>query len=336
MKKFFVPFEKFEESDDGTIVVCGIASSESIDSDGEVIKSEAMLAALPDFFKYGTGNLREMHQPLAAGTVNDAKVENGNTYIQASVVDPVAIAKVRAGVYKGFSIGGRVTEKNGSTITGIKLSEISLVDRPANPDATFQMWKMEDGLEVSGSDSDVETFAKLLNDNSLSMSDAIKSVNATLRKGMYDVSWLAQLLDELSSIQQSAEWSADESSAVPQMLKDAVSQLCKVLQAMVNEETLEIAAAEMPKDLSKAFIDAGMKDGELHSEFISSLVKSRDEALAQIEEWKNKPAPAKAILKAVSKGQDLTTEENEPIDDSPKDSVQLIKMARQQSGFRIF
>ncbi|MFX4427890.1 HK97 family phage prohead protease, partial [Acinetobacter baumannii] len=85
------------------------------------------------------------HQPLAAGTAI-ASVDGEVTTIKGHVVDPVAGKKVKTGVYKGFSIGGKVTardevEKN--TITGLRLVEISLVDRPANPDARLTMWKAE-------------------------------------------------------------------------------------------------------------------------------------------------------------------------------------------------
>jgi hypothetical protein len=49
-----------------------------------------------------------------------------------------------AGVYKGFSIGGRITARDPADrniITGLELSEISVVDRPANPEAVFDCWK---------------------------------------------------------------------------------------------------------------------------------------------------------------------------------------------------
>ena len=57
------------------------------------------------------------------------------------------MAKVREGVYKGFSIGGSVTTRDAGDpqiVTGVELTEISLVDRPANPDAVFALWKSED------------------------------------------------------------------------------------------------------------------------------------------------------------------------------------------------
>ena len=64
--------------------------------------------------------------------------DDGATRIVVHVVDPIAVAKVKNQVYRGFSIGGRVTQReagNSKVITGLVLNEISLVDRPANPEA---------------------------------------------------------------------------------------------------------------------------------------------------------------------------------------------------------
>jgi phage head maturation protease len=143
--KLYGEISKTEEQDDGTIKVWGYASTESVDSDGETVTAEAMKAALPDYMKFGA--VREMHQAKAAGTAIEANVEDdGRTYFGALVVDSEAVKKVKAGVYKGFSIGGKVTsrdEMNKSVIKGIKLVEVSLVDRPANPEAVFTMYKSE-------------------------------------------------------------------------------------------------------------------------------------------------------------------------------------------------
>jgi hypothetical protein len=144
---FYGPLQKIEKRDDGTLRVSGIASTESVDSDGEVITSAAMKAALPDFFKHGTGALREMHQSIAAGTVDEAEIVGNVTRIIATVVDREAVKKVLLGVFKGFSIGGRVRQrdaKNRKLITAISLSEISLVDRPSNPDAVLSIIKLAD------------------------------------------------------------------------------------------------------------------------------------------------------------------------------------------------
>src|ERR1700737_424362 len=141
--RLYGAIQKVEPQDDGTVRVHGIATSEAVDDQGETICADAIRAALPDYMRFPA--LREMHQLSAAGSTLEAEVGGaGTTRIVVHVVDPVAVAKVRNQVYRGFSIGGRVTQReagNPKTITGPVLNEISLVDRPANPEAIFDCWK---------------------------------------------------------------------------------------------------------------------------------------------------------------------------------------------------
>jgi len=143
MMRLYGAIQKVEPQDDGTVRVHGIASSEVTDDQGEIVRADAMRAAVPDYMRFPA--LREMHQLSAAGTTLEAEVgDDGATRIVAHVVDPVAVAKVRNQVYRGFSIGGRITQReagNPKVITGLVLNEISLVDRPANPEAIFDCWK---------------------------------------------------------------------------------------------------------------------------------------------------------------------------------------------------
>ena len=143
--RIYGQFSKIEQLADGTLYVEGIASSESVDSAGEMILASAIKAALPDYLKFPA--LREMHETWAAGRTVRAEVRSdGTTHIAAKVVDTDAARKVREGVYNGFSIGGNVTKRNASdstVIEGLTLTEISLVDRPANPDCIMQLVKME-------------------------------------------------------------------------------------------------------------------------------------------------------------------------------------------------
>lgn len=156
MAKLYAEIAKMEAQDDGTVKVWGYASSEAVDSDGEIIAAEAMKAAIPDYMKFGA--VREMHGSSAAGTAIEINVEDdGRTFFGAHIVDPVAVTKVKTGVYKGFSIGGSVTardELNKSQITGLKLTEISLVDRPANPDAVFTCYKADKPKDEEEADKD--------------------------------------------------------------------------------------------------------------------------------------------------------------------------------------
>jgi hypothetical protein len=141
--RLYGAIQKVEPQDDGTVRVYGIATSEAVDEQGEIVRADAIRAAIPEYMRFPA--LREMHQLSAAGTTLEAEVgEDGTTRVVAHVVDPVAVSKVRNQVYRGFSIGGRVTQReagNPKTITGLVLTEISLVDRPANPEAILDCWK---------------------------------------------------------------------------------------------------------------------------------------------------------------------------------------------------
>jgi hypothetical protein len=152
--RLYGAIEKVEAQGDGTVRVYGIATSEAVDEQGEIVRAAAMRAAMPDYMRFPA--LREMHQLSAAGTTLEAEVcEDGTTRIVAHVVDPVAVAKVRNNVYRGFSIGGRVTQRdagNPKIITGLVLNEISLVDRPANPEAIYDCWKAAPVLDAVSDD----------------------------------------------------------------------------------------------------------------------------------------------------------------------------------------
>jgi hypothetical protein len=159
--------EKVEPQDDGTIKVHGIVSTEDEDDQGEIVRAAAMREAIPSYMQFPA--LREMHGLSAAGTALECNCgDDGITRIVGHVVDPIAVKKIKNNVYRGFSIGGRVREResgNYKVITKLDLHEISLVDRPANPEAVFDMWKasqettMPDGLGNLG-DALAEAMAK--------------------------------------------------------------------------------------------------------------------------------------------------------------------------------
>jgi HK97 family phage prohead protease len=122
--------------------VWGYASTEATDGHGEVVLKSAIEDALAEYMEFA--NVREMHQLSAVGTAEEASVDDKGLWIGAKIVDDVAWSKVTSGVYKGFSIGGKVLARdpdNKKTITKIALNEISLVDRPSNPEARFDVWK---------------------------------------------------------------------------------------------------------------------------------------------------------------------------------------------------
>jgi phage head maturation protease len=256
-KRIYAEISKTEAQDDGTIKVWGYASSGAVDSDGETITAEAMKAALPDYMTFGA--VREMHDSKkAAGTAIEATVEDdGRTFFGAHVVDSEAVKKVTTGVYKGFSIGGKVTsrdELNKSVIKGLKLVEVSLVDRPANPDAVFTMFKAESTPQEA-----VDELAAMLDAGTISPAELVALAKAAkapaaettpaapvvdpVKKGMYTVADLAQMLASLMWLVQctadEAAWEGDNSQ-VPAKLKDWLAAGGEILKEMVAEEVAEM------------------------------------------------------------------------------------------------
>lgn len=137
---------KTDKNPDGTLRVYGKATDDSIDRDNQICDENWLRKAMPDWFETG-GNIREQHSNIAAGVATDYELKSDGHYITALVVDPTSVKKVEAGVLKGFSIGIRSPrivrdEKavNGRIIDG-QIVEVSLVDRPANPNAKMMLAK---------------------------------------------------------------------------------------------------------------------------------------------------------------------------------------------------
>ena len=143
---------KQEKQEDGTLLVYGKATDDAIDSDNQICDAGWLNKAMPEWFKTG-GNIREQHSNIAAGVAKELDSKADGHYISALVVDAQSIKKVEAGVLKGFSIGIRAPRvvrdnkaANGRIIDG-QIVEVSLVDRPANPNAKLMLAK-SDGTEV--------------------------------------------------------------------------------------------------------------------------------------------------------------------------------------------
>jgi len=141
---------KQEKQEDGSLLVYGKATDDSLDIDQQICDDTWLASAMPEWFKTG-GNIREQHSSIAAGVAKEYENKADGHYISVLVVDPVSVKKVESGVLKGFSIGiksPRVVRDqkaaNGRIIDG-QIVEVSLVDRPANPNAKLMLAKSVDG-----------------------------------------------------------------------------------------------------------------------------------------------------------------------------------------------
>lgn len=147
----------FSKVDAEQRIVGGVFTSEAIDVQDDMVDWDATKEAVDDWRKWS--NIREMHQPSAVGVAVTIELDDTKkqAYLEAKIVDDAAWEKVVAGVYKGFSIGGKVLQaiKEAAGIRRIIryiLNEVSLVDKPANPEAVFLFAKRAaDNMQGVGS-----------------------------------------------------------------------------------------------------------------------------------------------------------------------------------------
>uniref|UniRef100_A0A7C3WW99 Phage-like element PBSX protein XkdF domain-containing protein n=1 Tax=Dictyoglomus turgidum TaxID=513050 RepID=A0A7C3WW99_9BACT len=137
--KFYIPIQKIDKEQR---MVYGYATTDAEDSQGEIVEIDAVKDAWDDYWKWA--NIREMHQLSAVGVGKEYQFDDKGVWIGAKIVDDNAWKKVKEGVYKGFSIGGRTLEKKENRIKKLEIDEISIVDRPANPEAVFTIIKRYD------------------------------------------------------------------------------------------------------------------------------------------------------------------------------------------------
>jgi hypothetical protein len=137
-------------------LVTGVATAETPDRSGEIFD---YASSKPYFEKWSAeaaaasggksfGAVRAMHTPIAAGKLTDIAFDDNAKRITvvAKVVDDDEWRKVQEGVYTGFSQGGRYVKRWADPDSGLTRytadpHEISLVDLPCVPDATFDVVK---------------------------------------------------------------------------------------------------------------------------------------------------------------------------------------------------
>ena len=152
----FMPLTKVDVD---SRTVHGVATAEAPDRAGEICDYES---TKPYFEAWSAeaqaassgkslGAVRSMHQRIAAGKLTNIAFddEGKQILVAAKIVDDDEWAKVVEGVYTGFSQGGRYVARWTDESTGLVRytadpTEISLVDVPCLPGATFQVVK--DGI----------------------------------------------------------------------------------------------------------------------------------------------------------------------------------------------
>ncbi len=149
----FVPLAK---ADEAKRLISGLLTEEMPDRANEICD---YVSSKPFFQKWSRevseasggkslGNVRVMHAKLAVGKLTQIDFDDEGKKIEviAKIVDADTWQKVTEGIYTGLSVGGRYARRwkdanSDFTRFTAEPSEISLVDRPCLPSATFEIRK---------------------------------------------------------------------------------------------------------------------------------------------------------------------------------------------------
>lgn len=177
----------------------------------------------------------------------------GDIEFMGADVNPNAEAVCRmvaAGYLKTVSVGFAPLEwkwakdkarPGGVDFKRAELLEISVVPIPANPNALVQAKAAGIEIERLGLKAEAEPEPPVPG-----------TAPKVVRKGLYSVSFLAQILCDLGYLQDSVAWEAeyeDDGSTVPAALMDAMKALGQVLIDMTAEEVSELLAGEDDDEL---------------------------------------------------------------------------------------
>ncbi len=134
---------KSERDENGDLLVYGKATGSDRDLDGQRCDPEWLRKAVPAWFEWA--NIREMHQPIAAGIGIELTSEGDDWYVKSLCVDKDTANKIEKKVLKGYSIGVKspyISKRDGDEwIAGGEIAEISYVDRPCLPSAKMMICK---------------------------------------------------------------------------------------------------------------------------------------------------------------------------------------------------
>jgi len=152
-----------KRGDDGFLYINGLVSNDALDLDQQRCDPNWLNEAIPKWFK-SAGNVRVMHQPVIGGKAKSIEQSGTGWNANIKVTNKQADIDIEEGAITGLSVGIKnarveksLTAPNG-LICGGDIIEVSLVDRPANPDCVLEIaksvgneWTFK-GVEVSDTD----------------------------------------------------------------------------------------------------------------------------------------------------------------------------------------
>lgn len=320
-----VPFTKVDKQ---KRIVSGFATLDNIDKHGDIVDTQASLAAFSRF----RGNIREMHQPIAVGKVvsfkpqsfydaNTKKTYSGvvvDAYVSKGAQD--TWEKVLDGTLSGFSIGGSINKSDVTTdvddfdgpvrvIKDYDLVELSLVDNPANQFANvFSIQKNDIGFKVTGMATEVKAVNVFFCDNdeiAISSPDEVKSCTVCDSE-MKNIGWVEEASDAKS---------ADLSAVVDAYLnknEEGGNEMADELNNEVEEAVAEEVAAEAVEAPAEEVIEKSADEPAEEAEETEEVAEEAPEA-EESDIEKMLDGIKSYISEAISKAADNTPDVNEII-----------------------
>jgi len=280
-------------------IVQGIATAEVPDRVGEICD---YLSTKPYFEAWSAealaasggkslGAVRAMHGRVAAGKLTDISFddEGKRILVAAKIVDDEEWLKVLEGVYTGFSQGGRYVKRwpdpeNGLTRYTAEPSEISLVDLPCLPDATFEVVK--DGVVEKRVFAKVP--AQVETPPSASVAAAAPAAEAAAPPAPTPADALAKAASALSQAAQKLERAVEENTRLRGTLAD--------LEPVVFALGKRLAAIEAQPSPARAALRSLPRYADFAAEDSSGGVEAAIKRLAGLPEQERALALMKVSL----------------------------------------
>jgi hypothetical protein len=315
-------------------LVTGVATAETPDRSGEIFD---YASSKPYFEKWSAeaaaasggksfGAVRAMHTPIAAGKLTDIAFDDHAKRITvcAKIVDDDEWRKVQEGVYTGFSQGGRYVKRWADPDSGLTRytadpHEISLVDLPCVPDATFDVVK--DGMVEKRSfasraepgdpaDPDIDAGQEDLDADKREFSAAQREKDTEEGVAMPDGSYPIRSTKDVANAVRDCCRSGEESDVKAHIiarakaigadgaLPDAWTELADKAAGVSNSPR----TAQPPDALAKALTYAASKlDRATALDDLTPALTTMTKRIAALEA---QPLPAKAALRSITKTAD--------------------------------
>lgn len=320
------------EDDSSQRIVIGFATLDNIDKSGDVVTAEASMKAFSKF----RGNIRYMHERMPVGKLidyqpavyYDDETQSQHNGVQVTVkiseAEDAVWTKCQDGTLSGFSIGGNVVKtsyiyneklaKNVQVIEDYELTELSLVDNPANQFANITaIRKSEDGQVHEGDELQLSgTIEKVFEINTKGGSPKLPNEKKIVKSDEAEAEVTATDVNEVSNANADVVQEDDKVEETP-------TEVTEEETPVDSEEKETEAEAEEPVDIEGALAEALDKFRALLEENASNTAKSLDAKIGEVNE--KIEAITSDVEKVSSVQGELTEKVNETKTDEKLDAL---------------